>query len=193
MVINIIIAIIIFCLYILKTQYSSKSVYIQSDIDNEQYLVQDRMDKQRAANMLAKLRKDMLYLTSYLYKNKDKYQEYATYINRLHLRIDNSIINESDINSVNTSYSVNKGEQLVFCLRSRVNNDRFHEHNLLMYVVLHEMAHVACPIYDGHGELFKKIFSFLTIEAIKLGIYHKIDFNHNPQEYCGMMVSDSIV
>lgn len=99
---------------------------------------------------------------------------------------------ENGEDSVYTSYSVNKGEQIVFCLRSRKNKDSIHDLNLMMYVVIHEMAHVGCPSI-GHTDEFRMIFAFFTQQAIKLGLYKKIDFNNNPMEYCGMTVSESII
>jgi hypothetical protein len=68
-----------------------------------------------------------------------------------------------------------------------------HDINLMMYVVLHEISHVACPVYDNHGPLFKKIFAFITNAAIKIGLYTKINFGTQPEEYCGLMITDSIV
>lgn len=99
---------------------------------------------------------------------------------------------ESSENSIYTSYSVNKGEEIIFCLRSKETKHKLHDINLVMYVVLHEMAHVACPEY-GHGVLFKKIFAFLALRAIDLGIYKKIDFSKDTREYCGMNINDSII
>ena len=61
-----------------------------------------------------------------------------------------------------------------------------------MYVAIHEMSHIACPEI-GHGNLFKKIFKKLVEEAIILGIYRKIDYSSQPAEYCGMILSSSIV
>jgi hypothetical protein len=61
-----------------------------------------------------------------------------------------------------------------------------------MYVAIHEMAHIACPEV-GHGDLFKKIFRKLTIEALNIGVYKKVDFESNPVEYCGMVLSSSII
>ena len=61
-----------------------------------------------------------------------------------------------------------------------------------MYVAIHEMAHIACPEI-GHGSLFKKIFRFLCEEAINIGIYKKVDYSANPIEYCGMILSSSII
>jgi len=81
---------------------------------------------------------------------------------------------------------------LVFCLRSKNNKMKLHDINLMMYVVLHEISHIACPEY-GHTDLFKKIFSFLTNVAINIGIYKRIDFKINPSEYCGLTITNSIV
>jgi hypothetical protein len=87
---------------------------------------------------------------------------------------------------------VNKGEQIVFCLRSKRSRNKLHDLNLLMYVAIHECAHVACPSF-GHGAEFKKVFAFLTKVAIEIGIYQKIDFNNKPVEYCGLVITDSII
>jgi predicted metal-dependent hydrolase len=169
--------------------------YVKSKLDNAFYLVRNVPDKHEAANTLATLRKNILYLSDYLYDNinKPEYQEYKEYINLLHSKANKIIIVESTKDSSYTSYSVNKGEQIVFCVRKRIAKNNLHDVNLMMYVVLHEIAHVACPIYDNHGPLFIKIFTFLTIEAMKLNIYTKIDFDNDPVNYCGMLITDSVV
>ena len=64
--------------------------------------------------------------------------------------------------------------------------------NTLMYVVLHEISHIACPEYN-HTPLFKKIFAFFAEVAIKLNIYQKVNYGTNPVEYCGIYITDSIV
>jgi predicted metal-dependent hydrolase len=169
--------------------------YVASDIDNNYYLVRNTDDKKETANILGKIRKDVLNLSNFLYENKDEKnnKEYKEYIELLQSKAKDIIFVESTQNSIYTSYSVNKGEQIVFCLRTKDFKQKIHEYNLIMYVVLHEISHVACPIYDNHGPLFKKIFAFLTKEAIKLNLYEKIDFGANPQMYCGMKITDSII
>lgn len=186
----IILFVIIICY--LKSNYSNMT-YIKSNIDNNYYLVRNIYDKLEAANTLARLRNNILTLSDFLYNNINKYGEYEQYIKRLHEKVKDIIIIESTEDSIYTSYSVNKGEQIVFCLRSRKGINGLHDINLMMYVVLHEIAHVACPIYDNHGPLFRKIFAFLTIEAIKLNLYKKIDFLNIPKEYCGIEITDSII
>jgi len=166
---------------------------VKSDINLKSYLVRDVPDKQAAANMLAKIEMNMLKINDYLYKNKTKFPKHKNHIEQLNAKIKNSKIQESTDNGLYTSYSVNKGEQLVFCLRSRENgSNKLHDLNLLMYVVLHEMSHVACPEF-GHTDLFKDIFEFIAQQAVKLGIYKKIDFNNNNREYCGLTITDSII
>ena len=147
--------------------------------------------------MLATIRNNIIKLSDSLYQNKHdkKNKDYREYIELLHSKVRDIILVESTQDSVYTSYSVNKGEQIVFCVRSRklMTNNNMHDINLIMYVVLHEISHVACPIYDNHGPLFKKIFKFITESAMELNIYYKIDFKNNSQEYCGLNINESIV
>lgn len=169
--------------------------YVKSNIDGSYYLVRSAHDKQQAANVLARLRNNVLILADHLYKNRNLKEnaEYIQYIDRLYDRANDIIIIESSQDSIYTSYSINKGEQIVFCLRSRKNANMLHDINLMMYVVLHEISHVACPVYDNHGPLFKKIFAFITNNAIQIGLYTKLNFSSQPEEYCGLMITDSIV
>ena len=164
---------------------------LKSSVDGNEYLVRELPDAVEAANVLALLRKNMITLTENLYSNKEKYKDYAQYIDTLHNKITRVVINESSPNSSYTSYSINKGEQMVFCVRSKTNN-RIHDLNLLMYVALHEMSHVASPTY-GHDDQFKKVFAFLTTKAIELNLYNKIGFKSLPTEYCGLIISESII
>jgi hypothetical protein len=175
-----------------KYQYPDMT-YVKSDLDNQYYLVQNNDDKQDASNLMAKLRQQIILLSDNLYENKKEYPEFDEYIELLNSKVRNIVLVESTKNSAYTSYSVNKGEQIIFCLRTKTSDNHIHDMNLIMYVVLHEISHVACPIYDGHGPLFRKIFNFLTLHAIKMGIYKKIEFDKEAQNYCGMQITDSIV
>ncbi len=193
-VIFLIIIITIFLIYYYRERmHFYKVELVKSDIDSKYYLVRDSPDKQYASNMLAKITINMNKLSNYLYNNKSKFTKYEPYVNQLNTKLKNTKIQESTDNGIYTSYSINKGEQIVFCLRSRKDStNKLHDLNLLMYVVLHEMAHVACPEY-GHTELFKDIFAFLTTEAVNINIYKKIDFKTDNREYCGLTISDSII
>jgi hypothetical protein len=185
--------VVLFIYYYQERIHYYKVELVKSDIDNKSYLVRVREDNKEAANLLAKISMNMYKLDKYLFDNIKKFPKYEKYIKQLNKKLKNSKIQESTDNGIYTSYSINKGEQLVFCLRSRKDSTgKIHDLNLLMYVVLHEMAHVGCPEF-GHTELFKDIFGFFTTEAIKLGIYKKIDFKTENTEYCGLTITDSIV
>jgi len=188
----IILVMIVSVIIFIKIQHNNV-VYVKSVINNKDYLVRDESDKDKASNLLATLDNNIQILKTHLYDNKNgKYKEYEKYIDQLYSRIEHCEISETSPGSSYTSYSVNKGEEIVFCLRSKKFNDRLHDINLLMYVALHELAHVGCPEY-GHTDLFKDIFSFFTKTAVELRIYEKINFEEDPSEYCGMMITDSII
>jgi hypothetical protein len=168
------------------------SSYVKSTIDNKYYLVRNLPDKQIVADNLAYIRKNIKTLIKYMLQNSP--DKYKVYVERLNKKIHSVVILENVRDFYYTSYSVNKGEQLVFCMRSRNKETKNQKHdiNLLMYVALHEISHIACPEY-GHTPLFKDIFRYFTETAIQLGLYEHIDFQNNPTEYCGMTISDSIV
>lgn len=205
------IMIMIVCFYMtIKMIKERGMIYCKSTVDDEYYLVRDRPDKLGASNLLATLRKNINGITDYMVdrmnnkmsimekREKVMYEFNRQYINRLDKLIRGVILMESHENSVYTSYSVNKGEQIVFCIRSKsISNvlnsaNHLHDLNLIMYVALHEISHVACPERD-HTPLFNKIFRFICNEAIKMGIYKRLDFRNNPEEYCGMTITDSII
>jgi hypothetical protein len=76
------------------------------------------------------------------------------------------------------SYTINK-KKIYMCLRDE-NGDYYHD-NMLLFVVLHELAHVLCDEI-GHTNKFQQIFQVLLDDAVKLGIY---DPEIEPvQNYC---------
>jgi len=173
-----------------KIQYWDMT-YVKADTDNKFYLVRDENDKQQACNMLGKINLNITELTNHVYKNKHKHLDMEPYIDQLNNRIKGVVVQENSSTSQYTSYSVNKGEKIVFCLRSK-KEAKIHDFNLLMYVVIHEISHVACP-EEGHTELFNKIFAFLCQKAIDIKIYKKINFDLDYPEYCGMHITSSII
>lgn len=189
---SIILILIVFILIFIISKQNNVS-YVKSDIDNNTYLVRDVKDKQQAANLLARIKNNIDKLVYYLKTSKENndYKNFIPYINQLDKNIRFVVISENTPDSMYTSYSVNKGEEIVFCIRSNDIDENLHSLNLMMYVTIHELAHVACP-ETGHTKLFKKIFSFLIKNAIKIKIYKKINFETNNVSYCGMILSNHI-
>lgn len=171
-----------------KNYENDNMIYVKSTIDGRKYWVRDLNDKEYAANTLAKIRENIVKLVDYLKKNKNKFPKNMSYIKDLISRTKVINIMETPKDDKFTSYTINKGEKIVFCLRHKTINT-IHDMNTLMYVVIHELAHVGCPEY-GHTKLFKKIFKFLLEESVNIGIYIKVNYILLPQNYCGMVINE---
>ncbi len=88
----------------------------------------------------------------------------------------------------NTSFTEGKGRKIVFCLRDK--SGALHEINTLMFVVLHEMTHVMNDRW-GHEEYFWRLFRLVLIDAEEAGIYRPINYSIEPQDYCGMKITQN--
>ena len=90
-----------------------------------------------------------------------------------------------------TAYSENKGEKLAFCLDTKKNGGgKLIDLNTLMYVAIHELAHIATESV-GHTPEFWSNFKFLLNAAKDINVYEPIDYKNNPKEYCGMSITDN--
>ena len=174
---------IIFIYIMYQYHYYSKIEKIVSTVDNRTYEVQIKEDSQEAADLIAKIRKLLITLVEHLSKTDSGDDR----VMRLNENFKPNNIKEGIDNPEYTSYSVNKGEQIVLCLR---NNNQLMDLNTMMFVVLHEMAHI-CTISIGHTQEFWTNFKWLLEEAINIGIYKKQDFKLKNVEYCGMKITDT--
>lgn len=186
------ISLIVFAVTI-KYSGQSEASYVTSEYDNKGYLVRNLPDKEEASYMLSVIRAKIFTLKNYLGDNmNDKSMvEFKPYIEQFDVRIKNLVLIENAPDGNFTSYTVNKGEEIALCLRSKKTGE-LHDINLVMYVVLHELAHVGCPEID-HTELFKKIFIFFLETAKDIGIYKYVNYNLNPHEYCGLTISENLL
>lgn len=187
----IIVLLVIIIYYYYSQNTRSNAIYQTSPSSNKEYLVQNLEGKEQAAEMLNEINRRIHVLNDYLMKNIDKYPEYRQYILQLNSKINNILLTENAPTGKYTSYTLNKGEEIALCLRSK-STGKLHDINLIMYVVLHELAHVACPEID-HTALFKKIFVFFLGIAVELGIYQKINYQINPAQYCGLTINENLL
>lgn len=182
----VIILIIIIILFYIK-KYYGEIEYVKSKIDNRYYLVRKLADKQKAADMLADINKDCIALIKHLTKT---YPDNAD-IKRLFKNYNPDSISEGSADSGYTSYSVNKGEKIILCLRQKDNNE-FVEKNIVMYVTIHELAHLMTSEI-GHTKKFWDNFRFILKEAVEIGLYKKVDYSKSPVKYCGIKITSSII
>lgn len=184
---------IIFIIYFIikKNSIDNSTILIVSPFDNNEYLIQNLDNKEKAIHILSVVRRNIFLMRDYLMKNMDKYPKYKKYIQQFCNRIKNISLVENAPNGEYTSYTINKGEEIALCLRS-VKTNELHDINLIMYVVIHELAHVACP-EKHHTELFRRIFIFFLEIAIKLKIYNNTNYKFNPHEYCGLSINENLL
>ena len=193
MILIIFILILFFIIYKFynNTYYKDNLINEISTVDNKEYLVRNSEDKSKAANTLAIIKENIKKLVLHLKNTINQHNGEKEYINNLVNRTKEINIMETPVDEKNTSYTINKGEKIVICLRSKFLNE-IHDINTIMYVVIHELAHVACPEF-GHTPLFKKIFIFLLKESKKINIYNPIDYRRKPQDYCGMTINEYLL
>jgi len=163
---------------------------LKSGVDENEYYVQDMFENQYdAVNMIAEINNIIIHFIKSL---KVKYPNSARVTRLVSKYNPESLMEGSPINNKNsTSYSVAKGKKLVFCLRSKKNKE-LHRRNLLMFVVLHELAHLMSVTY-GHNAEFLKNFKFLLHEAMASGIYRYDNYFTKPREYCGINLTSTPV
>ena len=190
-ILTLILIFLILYIFYYYSYYKDNLVIEKSIIDNKEYWVRNVKDKSIAANTLATIKLNIEKLVTYFKDNKSLFKKDTEYIKNLIDRTKEINIMETPSDEKHTSYTINKGEKIVLCLRSKYLNN-IHDINTIMYVVIHELAHVACPEY-GHTPLFKKIFVFLLKESEKINIYKSIDYRIKPQDYCGMTINEYLL
>lgn len=163
--------------------------YVKSSLDNKEYLVrkfENNKESIKSANMLAKIRYKLIKLAQHCY---NKYPDDIR-IKILKNRFNPNNITETGKNSKYTSYTVNKGDKIVMCLREKRGNNRLIDENTLTFVAVHEMSHIITKTI-GHEKDFWENFKFMLNNAIEIGIYDNIDYSKEPKKYCGIVVTDN--
>lgn len=190
---SIIISIFILFIFIFCNLNKKNLVLIEANNSGYKFLVHNDKFKHESANILSEIITRMYKLKNHLVNNKNKFDDFKDSIDLLehNLNENRTKIYENAPTSTYTSYSVNKGEEVVFCLKSKKTGE-LHKINLLTYVAIHEMSHIGCHEI-GHTKLFKKIFQFYASEAVKIGIYEYENYDSNPVEYCGMVLSSTVL
>ena len=192
--INLIFLIMFIIIY--KLKYKSSSIAVEA-FNNREYLVNDLIDSQIAANTLAEIMTTLeklvdMIINNYNKKNTTKEDNiYIEYVRIIQQRLPYVKISENPLDSKFTSYSINKGEELVFCIRDKMTK-KIHNLNELLYVAIHEIAHIGCPEI-GHTELFSLINQYLLKKAVLYKLYKYIDYGTYNKSYCGMTLTTTIL
>ena len=209
--------VILVCIAILY-KYFEKSAYdvtyVTSSVNNKQYLVRNLADKEEAADLLANMNQRFNKLISFI-KRQDEFTMYKNYvvrestlteekltedqrkqftkfrddIARLIKNYNPDAISENTPDSAYTAYSENKGQKIVFCLRSKKTN-KLVDLNTMMFVGLHELTHLMTKSI-GHNPEFWDNFRIILRMSIRTGQYDCKDYNVESKDYCGTMITDT--
>ena len=158
--------------------------------DGKTYDIQNLPGKEdavkRMANICAKLNK-----LKESYRNEPALAADPP-VARFIARFQPDVFIENDMSSKDTSYSENKGQKIVVCLRDKTKPPTYPliDENTVMFVMLHEMAHLMTETI-GHTQEFWSNFKRILHDAVKLGIYTPVNYAQSPVPYCGMKITDS--
>jgi hypothetical protein len=157
-------------------------------------------NKDEAADLLDKINNNLLILIDHIvtkYSNINRFNfspEKKHYLHQCIIRMKtnyrpNNIQENLPYGSnTDTSYTINKGEIFALCLRYVDDKDKFHNFNTIMFVAIHELAHLFTESY-GHEVEFWKNFKFLLIESVEIGIYNPVDYSKKNVNYCSVNIT----
>jgi cystathionine beta-lyase family protein involved in aluminum resistance len=180
-------AIVVIFIFLIQAEKSLDNMTsVKSSINDISYRVRKLDDKEQAANMLAETHNTLKQVCKILESSNPDDER----VKRLIAKFPYTTIQESDGYGSQTSYSINKGEKIVLCLRSKDGTNKFVDKNVLLFVALHEISHIM-TVSVNHTPEFWDNFKFVLKECQGKGIYKCIDFSANPQSYCGITVTSS--
>lgn len=189
-----IIVVILIVIYV-YFRYYHNTITVKSSINGELYRVGDFADKQRASDIIAELD---IFAKKFISNMKKRYSEPNPNLSPLGYELMRNLerryrggdsISENPPLNGDTSYTLNKGDFIILCLRQKVPPYELHDIETLKYVFLHELAHVAMTLSDpDHSLSFWDHFRFILSEAQFQGIYVPYDYKSNPVTYCGLQI-----
>jgi hypothetical protein len=158
--------------------------------DGQHYEMQNLPDKENAVKVMSEIRGHLVELCDH-YKETPGLSSDPP-VRRFIDRFTPDVFVENDMQSKDTSYSENKGQKIVVCLRDKTKSPKYPviEKNTVMFVMLHEMAHLMTETV-GHTQEFWGNFKRILGDAVKLGIYTPVNYAQQPTPYCGMTITDT--
>lgn len=168
------------------TYWNRETEMVRATEDGRMYLVRSLPDKEDAANLLAKIRARLDQTVAHFAKTEPSDPR----TKRLLANYDPTKLMEGNEDVKYTSYSINKGEKIVFCMRSRDGKNTLVDLNTMMFVALHELGHLI-TVSIGHTDEFWDNFKWILEGAVNIGVYQDRDYKTSPQPYCGIKITDS--
>ena len=179
------------------------NIYVKSNVNGKNYKVKKDGFEQISADKLAVTEYKLNNLYNNICENHTRSRQfYPQAVTKLKQRWPKIRIREVSRGEPEAAYVLNKGPDMRFCLQSKKENDK-EKDNILMFIAIHEMAHIMSDSF-GHGEEFIKNFKGLLDVATKQQIvnpltrevelvYRPQDFSSKPKKYCGVNINKNIM
>lgn len=194
----------------------ASTIIVDGTDGNKYEVIADYNDSAAAAKLIGEVNSDIIRFLRYM---RDKYLVYrnvrtgetAKYgqkfgspedwaplrtpnlvniVERIVSKYNPEVISENRPGGKDTSYTVNKGKQLVLCLRD-AKTHQLHDKATVEFVVLHEISHMGNENWGHSQEDYWPTFKFILWEAINFGIVPAIDYGRAPVKYCGIGIKYS--
>lgn len=163
-----VILVICVAFYILFIQDDTVSFPASNGFEYKVYAKRPDSSKRKAADILAELDDRVEKL---LASPDDAYQaDIKKHFSGTELR-----------ENLTEAYTLGKGTKVYLDLTPGKGDDGFYPIDLLMFVLIHEISHIAVP-HDGHDQKFWNIFNKLLDKATNMGLYEPI---HGTFDYSG--------
>lgn len=166
-----------------------RMITIRSPIDNREYRVRNIPGRKFAADRLATIRATVTRFINHLTTKYPRNQA----VSRLKDKFCTCILFENDPDtSRHTTFTYNKCENMGICMREQVNgkSTKFTPFNTIMFVILHELAHVMSISNDPNHitQEFSTNFKFILNSAIEEQIWEYQNYSNYPVSYCGTII-----
>jgi hypothetical protein len=175
----------------LRGQYGEVE-YVKSAVDGRTYLCLKLPNRAAAADLMARVNARLQRLVEHVHAKFADDEDHGASARRLHARFNPDAISEGGNEAGFTSYSINKGERIVLCVRNDDRARSFVPINTIVYVAVHELGHLATQTV-GHEPEFWANFRWLLAEAVDIGLYTKVDYAKATTPYCGIQLTSSVI
>lgn len=165
------------CVYLLFQSHSM--TWKRATRNGNSYYVKNLRDAHLAANHLAHLHE----LVDTLLKKAKELDPNDTRLDRIKERWTGTLA-ETPNNADNVAYSLGKNT-IHICVREK--DGRLADINTSMFVLIHELAHIATDTY-GHSKQFWTNMKYLLEMADAVGVYKYVDHDEDMALLCGRVL-----
>lgn len=174
-------AIVVLVAVLLVTFWPRRLVWVRASTVDKEYRVKPLPDAVQAADRLAELE---MRLKDFL-EQADRLVPGDPRIRNVRVRWNGTLAETPGGGDI--AYSIGK-DSVYVCIRDA--SGRLDDVNTCMFVLLHELAHLATDAW-GHPAVFWKNMKFLLELAEKTGTYAYQDFAATTVTYCGRVLGGS--